>query len=151
MTHRKIAAYIICVISCSINLNAQVISISPQFASQADNVTITFDASKGNAALIGQSTVYAHTGLITNLSSTLTTWKYVQGKWGTADSKMLMTNIGNNKFQLTFNITTFYGVPSSEKVLKLAFVFRNTDGTLVGRQGDGSDIFVPLSDGSFNI
>ena len=151
MTLNKNLIFSFLVLVIVTSLKAQVVTITPQFATQSDNVTITYDASKGNAALIGQSTVYAHTGLITNLSSTLTSWKYVQGKWGTADSKMLMTNIGNNKFQLSFNITTFYGVPFSEKVLKLAFVFRNTDGTLVGRQADGSDIFVPLSDGSFNI
>src|SRR5450759_4869353 len=105
MTHRKITAFLVSILVGIINLSAQVVTITPQFATQNDNVTITFDASKGNAALLGQSTVYAHTGLITNLSSTPTSWKYVQGNWGTADAKMLMTNIGNNKFQLSYNIT----------------------------------------------
>ncbi|NNE54533.1 MAG: T9SS type A sorting domain-containing protein, partial [Flavobacteriales bacterium] len=31
----------------------------------------------------------------------------------------------------------------------LAFVFRNADGSLVGRSADGSDIYFPLSDGTF--
>lgn len=151
MTHKKIILICLFVLLRYLNLNAQVITINPQFATQSDNITITYDATKGNSALIGLSTVYAHAGVITSLSSTPTSWKYVQGNWGTDDAKVKMTNIGNNKFQLSYNITNFYGVPTSEKVLKLAFVFRNVDGSIVGRESDGSDIFVPLSDGAFNI
>ena len=151
MTQKKIFLICLFVILSFAHLQAQVVTISPQFATQSDNITITFDATKGNAALLGQSTVYAHAGVITSLSSTPTSWKYVQGNWGTDDSKVKMTSIGNNKFQLSYNITNFYGVPSSEKVLKLAFVFRNVSGSIVGRESDGSDIFVPLSDGAFNI
>ncbi|MDP3927903.1 MAG: hypothetical protein Q8R57_02670, partial [Bacteroidota bacterium] len=130
-------------------VNAQVVSLSPVFPTQSQNVTITFDASKGNGALAGQSLVYAHTGVITNLSNSPTDWRYVQGNWGTDDSKVRMTSIGNNKFQLSFNISSFYGVPSSENVQRLAFVFRNANGSIVGRNTDGLDIFVSISDGSF--
>lgn len=130
-------------------VNAQVVSLSPVFPTQSQTVTITYDASKGNAALLGQNTVYAHTGVITNLSNSPNDWRYVQGNWGTDDSKVKMTSIGNNKFQLSFNISSFYGVPSSENVQKLAFVFRNANGSIVGRNTDGSDIFVSIGDGSF--
>ena len=39
------------------------------------------------------------------------------------------------------NFTTY---PDGEEVLQLAFVFRNADGTIVGRDSDGSDIFYDL-------
>lgn len=129
--------------------NGQVVSLNPPFAAQTDNVVITYDASKGNAALLGQSVVYAHTGVITNLSSSPTAWRLVQGNWGTDDGKVKMTAIGDNKFQLSINITQFYGVPANETVLKLAFVFRNQDGSLVGRETDGGDIFVSIGNGNF--
>jgi glycosidase len=128
---------------------AQPVTITPTFATQNDNITVVFDASQGNGALVGQTIVYAHTGVITDQSSTPTSWRYVQGTWGTDDAKVKMTNLGNNKFSLSYNITSFYGVPQNEKVLKLAFVFRNQSGSIVGRATDGSDIFVPISDGSF--
>ncbi|MCG9879439.1 MAG: alpha-amylase family glycosyl hydrolase [Bacteroidia bacterium] len=130
-------------------VNAQVVSLSPVFPTQSQNVTVTFDASKGNGALVGQSIVYAHTGVITNLSNSPNDWRYVQGNWGTDDSRVRMTSLGSNKFQLSFNISTFYGVPSTESVKSLAFVFRNGNGSIVGRNTDGSDIFVSISDGSF--
>lgn len=129
--------------------DAQVVTISPAFATQFDQVTVLFDASKGNKALLGQSIVYAHTGVITNLSATPNSWRYVQGNWGTDDAKVKMTNIGNNLFSITYTINTFYSIPQGEQVLKLAFVFRNQSGSLVGREADGSDIFVSISNGAF--
>ena len=39
-------------------LNAQVVSISPAFATENDNnVVITFDASQGNAGLLGENVI----------------------------------------------------------------------------------------------
>lgn len=132
-------------------LKAQVITLTPSFPTQNDNVTITFDATMGNAALTGETTVYAHTGVITDQSTTPSSWRYVQGTWGTDDSKVKMTSIGNNRFQLTYNIKSFYGIPNNEQVLKLAFVFRNKDGSKVGRNSDASDIFAEISDGGFRL
>ena len=39
-----------------------------------------------------------------------------------------------NKHQLKYHIASFYGIPSSEKALKLAFVFRSADGSQAGRE-----------------
>jgi hypothetical protein len=128
---------------------AQVVTLTPTFATQNDQVTVVYDASKGNKALMGQSVVYAHTGVITNLSATPTSWKYVQGTWGTDDAKVKMTNLGGNLFSITYHINTFYSIPAGETVVKLAFVFRTVNGSLVGRESDGSDIFVSLSNGTF--
>ena len=119
---------------------AQLISVSPAFPTANDVVTITYKANEGNAALTGVSTVYAHMGLITSTSTSNTNWQFVQGVWGTADANVLMTNIGNNTHQITVDISTFYGFPGGTVVNKLAFVFRNAAGTIVGRNADGSDI-----------
>jgi Alpha amylase, catalytic domain/Secretion system C-terminal sorting domain len=127
----------------------QVVSIDPIFANQDDTVTIVFDASLGNGALSNISPVYAHTGVITNLSANPTAWRYVQGNWGTADPQVLMTFLGNNKHEIKYHINSFYGVPQGEMVSDLAFVFRNADGSVVGRASDGSDIFVPIYSAQF--
>lgn len=139
---------------CSIlfgSLRAQVVTIDPPFATQSDNITVTFDASQGNAALVGVNQVYAHTGVVTSASATNTSWLHVVGNWGTADATVEMTNIGNNKHQISYNINQFYNVPSGETVQRLAFVFRNADGSIVGRATDGSDIFVDLFNQSFAV
>jgi len=121
---------------------AQVISVSPVFPTQTDTVTITFDASQGNGALAGHNgDVYAHAGLITNASTSPTDWRHVQGNWGTADNKVKMTSLGNDKYEIKYHIPTFYGFPAATVVQKLAFVFRDVTGSTVGRDANGDDIF----------
>jgi 1,4-alpha-glucan branching enzyme len=130
------------------NLEAQV-TIHPFFPSDTDSITVTFDASKGNGDLkdIAPPVVYMHTGVITDKSSSPTDWKYVQGNWGQADARVLMTYQGNNIYTKKYHLRNFYGVPIGEEILRLAFVFRNAGGSKVGRATDDSDIFVDLPDG----
>lgn len=123
------------------------VTLNPVFATQNDVVTITYNASQGNGALVGVVPVYMHTGVIVQGQSG---WQFVQGIWGQADNNVLMTPIGNNLHQKTINIPQYYGFPPGTVVLQLAFVFRNAGGTIVGRAADGGDIFVPLFQPGFN-
>jgi len=129
-------------------MHAQV-TLTPAIVTQNDTVTITFNAAQGNAALVGVSPVYAHTGVITNLSTSPTDWRHVQGNWGTADPKVLMTSQGNNIHTLKYHINSFYNVPGNETVNALAFVFRNQAGNIVGRTSSGGDIFISISQGGY--
>ncbi|MFM7636453.1 MAG: hypothetical protein ACKO5W_01130, partial [Crocinitomicaceae bacterium] len=88
--------YIVFVFSLGFTIfgNAQVLTVNPAFPTVNDVVTITYDATLGNAALINQNQIYCHTGLITTTSTSPTNWQYVQGTWGTADPNVAMTNIG---------------------------------------------------------
>lgn len=123
----------------------QVVWSDPQFPSQEDEVIIYFDSSKGNGGLSGfTGDIYAHTGVITNNSSSPSDWKHVQGVWGTDDARTKMESQGDGIYSLEININEFYGIPNGEEVLKLAFVFRNVDGSMAGRAQDGSDIFLDL-------
>ena len=122
---------------------AQVITVDPAFPKQNDTVTITFDASQGNGALSGFVPVYAHTGIITQAGGP-GNWQNVQGNWGTADPSVLMSPLGNNKHSISYHIPTYYNVTGGTVVTELAFVFRNANGSTVGRAADGSDIFYPV-------
>lgn len=123
---------------------AQILQVSPLFPTRNEPITISYNAALGNAALVGVTPVYAHTGLITTLSVSDTNWFNTQGIWGTADPHVLMTGIGNNKFTISFTIDSFYSAPDSDAVEDLAFVFRNTDGSIVGRNADGSNILLAV-------
>lgn len=127
----------------SLSTTAQVLSVDPAFPNQNDTVTITFDATQGNGALTGVVPVYAHTGVITQANGP-GNWQNVQGNWGTADSRVLMSPLGNNQHSITYHIPTFYGLGAATTVTELAFVFRNANGSVVGRANDGSDIFYPI-------
>jgi glycosidase len=123
------------------SLHAQILEISPAFPTVNDVVTIIYDATEGNGALTGLNQVYCHTGLITTASTSPSNWLFVQGNWGQVDANVQMTPLGNNKHSITIDIDAFYGFPVNTTVLKLAFVFRNANGSIVGREADGSDIF----------
>ncbi|MCK9203492.1 MAG: alpha-amylase family glycosyl hydrolase [Bacteroidales bacterium] len=128
-------------------LSGQVIVTTPVFPLENDSVTIIFDAAQGNGELMNVSPpIYAHTGVITNLSSSPSDWKYVVAGWNENIPKALMTPLGGNKYRLKIqpSIRSYYGVPVNEQIEKMAFVFRNSDGTKVGRNADGSDIFADV-------
>ncbi len=125
----------------SFSLAAQVIYTDPVFPNVDDNVTVYFNAAEGNQALKNSTTpIYAHTGVITDASTTPSDWKHVKSAWATTDPNVLLTSQGNNIYSISFNIRTYYNIAANENVLKLAFVFRDATGSTVGRNVDGSDI-----------
>ena len=132
---------------------AQVVTTQPTFFTDADAVTLTYDASKGNAALANfTGDVYVHTGIITDKSASPSDWKYVKySNFNAPDPSVKLTRSATNAnlytISLTPSVRAWYNVPASEKILKLAMVFRNGDGTIVGR-GPTGDIFVDVSQGS---
>lgn len=135
-------------------INAQVIVTNPPFPTSSDEVIITYDATQGNGVLAGVAPpIYAHTGVITNLSTSPTDWKYVIADWNVNTDKAKLTPVGNDKYTLTIgtSIRAFYGVPESEEILKMAFVFRNSNGTIVGRSSDGSDIYSDVYETGLNL
>ncbi|MCC6460371.1 MAG: T9SS type A sorting domain-containing protein [Saprospiraceae bacterium] len=127
------------------------VSCSPAFPKVNDDVTITFDATQGNGALAGTSPVYAHMGVITNESTSATDWKHVSTTWGIADPVGMMNNPSPNIWTKSFNIKSFFNIQPGETVLQLSFVFRNTNGSIVGRAADGSDIFYPVYPDNFGL
>ncbi|MCS6916980.1 MAG: alpha-amylase family glycosyl hydrolase [Chitinophagales bacterium] len=135
--------------SCFVTLKAQVVWTYPHFPTVSSSVTIFYDAAQGNGALKNFSgDLYIHTGVITSQSSSPTDWKHVVTTWGVANAAWKMTSLGNNLYSYFIpNITTFYNLLPGETVLKLAMVFRNANGSLVGRDSDGSDLFADVWDG----
>ena len=122
---------------------SQIIQISPAFPTVNDVISLHYDASQGNGGLIGISPVYTHTGVVTQ-NGLPSSWSYVQGNWGQADSNVIMTDLGNNIHELIIDIDQYYGFPPGTNVAKLAFVFRNADGSLEGKTATMGDIFYPV-------
>lgn len=124
-------------------LQAQIITTNPAFLTDETSAEIIFDAT--GTALSGiTGDVYAHTGVITDKSSSTSDWKYAP-TWLDNSAKYKLVSQGNNKWKLSIspNIRAYYGVPQGEKIQKLAFVFRNADGSKEGKD-NGKDIFVDV-------
>jgi glycosidase len=132
----------------SLAATAQVVTADPVFPVSSGPVVITFHADKGNAGMkdYAGDDVYAHTGVVTNLSEGQ--WKYVIATWTTNIPKAKLTKVSANIYTLTISpsIREFYGVPEGEEIQKLAFVFRNSTQSVSGRDVGGADIFYNVSE-----
>ncbi len=134
----------------AISVNAQILTSTPAFPTQTDQITVYYDATTGNGDLLGYTPIYAHTGVITSNSIGPNDWQHTVGNWGTPDASVLMTPMGNNIHKIVITPSTFYNLNVGETVSKMMFVFRNAAGTVVGRNADGSDIYLNVYAAGFN-
>lgn len=133
----------------SASLWAQVLTTTPVFPSQTDQVTLYFDATQGTGGLANcNCEVYLHTGVITAQSTGPSDWKYVVTTWGQANAAWKMTPVAGqpNKYSYVIgpSVRAYYNIPQGEEALKLAFVFRDATGAKEGKDTGGSDIFYDL-------
>ena len=124
----------------------QIVTTTPEYPTQNDSIVVFFDATQPGALelLNYTGTVYAHTGVTSNLG----TWQHVVGTWGQTNQPAL-TRLGANLYKLTIGYPrTFYSVTnSSEKILQLSIVFRSADATKQTRP----DIFIDIYEPGLNL
>lgn len=129
---------------------SQLLSWTPDFPTESsDPLVITMDANYGNKGLLNHNPadVYVHIGVITNLSTSSSDWRHVQTTWGTTSAAAKAISIGNNQWSFTISggLRNFFGITDvNEKIQKIAILFRSGDGNTVQRNGDGSDMFIPV-------
>lgn len=128
-------------------LQAQIVTTTPTAIYDYSSVDVIFDAALSTGGLKDyQGTdVYAHTGVMIEGSSE---WKGAPA-WLDNSPKYKLTSLGNNKWKLTIgpSIRAYYGIPDNQKIVKLAFVFRNSNGSKEGKN-NGADIFINVSSSS---
>jgi hypothetical protein len=123
------------------SLQAQ-ITLSPEKPGFTEVVTLTYHADQGNKALADCGCdIYAHTGVINSSSAHGSDWKKVVAEWDENKPELKLEKTADNTFQLKFKTSELYGIPPAGDLTALAFVFRNEDGTKVGKTRDGQDIF----------
>ena len=141
-------------LACAFGAMAQV-TTSPAFVKEdTQDLTVYFHADQGNkglANLPASTPIYAHTGVLTTQSTGPSDWKYAP-TWGDNQAKYLLTYVSPNLYSLYIgNIRDYYGIPAGVTITKLAFVFRNSNGSKEGKTSDGGDIFVELSTGGQQV
>ena len=129
-------------------LNAQLLTWSPKFPKDNDNIAITVDATKGNQGLLNfTGNVYVHVGAITNLSSSPSNWLHVPFTWGSTEAAALATPAGTNKWSFTINnARIFFNLAANEQITHIAVLFRQGGCTncAAQRNADGTDMYVPV-------
>ena len=91
------------------------VTCNPILPTSTKPVTITFDATQGTAGLKDYTgDVYAHTGVITDKSTSISDWKYVIATWTTNLPKAKLTRVSPNIYTLEIapDIRSFYAAVS---------------------------------------
>ena len=115
----------------------------PDKPSQTDSITIYFNAEQGNQAVKDwKGDLYLHTGVITQKSATNTSWQHVRGEWGKVIPELKLKREGDNLYSFQFHPRSFYGLETDETILRLAFVFRDADGTKAAKQVGDQDFYL---------
>ncbi len=140
-----------------------VLTSDPVFPIHDGNVTIIFDATRGNGALMNYTgDIYAHTGVITSASNGNNDWRYVVSDWGEnlASLKFTRNLPDSNSWSLSItDIRQFYSVPDSEAIQKIAMVIRsdepiapeNPDDFYVARNSNGTDFHLSVYNTGLNV
>lgn len=135
----------------SVFAKAQLLSWTPGIATDGTpTIQIILDANFGNLGLVGHTPgdVYVHTGVITNLSATPQSWRYVKFNqdFNTPNPSLQAESLGGNRWRFTIpqNIRSWYGVPGGETISRISILFRSGNGSRVQRNRDGSDMFIPI-------
>lgn len=142
-----------CLMATSVFGFAQVTTV-PALPIESNPLTITFDATQGDAGLKDYTgDIYAHTGVITDKSTSSADWKYVIATWSTNIPSAKLTRLTANTYTLTISpdIRSFYGVPAGEIIKQLCFVFRSADQTKSGRATGGKDILIDVFSAGLNV
>ncbi len=125
----------------------QIVVTIPETPTENDSITVYFDATQPGAEqlLDYTGTVYAHTGVTTNLGI----WRYVIGDWGNNSNQPALTKDSPNHYHLTIGYPRqFYNITDpAEKIQALDFVFRSSDAT---KQTD-PDIFINIYEAGLNL
>lgn len=143
----------ILLILTGITVDAQLLRWSPAFIQDTSaSITITCDATKGNKGLLNYTPatdVYVHIGVITSASTSSSDWKYVPFTWGTTNPAANAPAAGTNlwRYTITGGLRSFFNITNpSEKILKIAILFRNGNGSIKQTNADGSDMYIPVYD-----
>lgn len=126
---------------------SQVVNWFPAHPTISDTITITYNSSLGNEELINTNDIFIHTGILNKYSSSNYDWMNIPIQWHEgADTLIQMSNLGNNMYEITFKISSFFNISNNDKNKFIAFIFRNEDGSLAGKNDDYSNFYIPLFD-----
>lgn len=145
---------LLAIVAFALNVNAQVTSKPSPLQVDSKDVTIFFHADQGSKGLMGQpasAKIYAHTGVLLEGDGP-SDWKYAP-TWGDNSQKYELEYVSKDLWKLYIgDIHTYYGITDpSQKVAKLAFVFRNANGSKEGKAEGGKDIFLDVMDAGLQI
>lgn len=135
------------------NYNFPFICTDPKFVtSEMTEDVLVYINTAGTSMDNFSGDIYAHTGVLTTASTSTGDWKHVKAEWteNIADCKLSKVKQNIYKLVIKGGPRAFYGVPASESITHLAFVFRSKDGS-VELKDNGQDIFIELAKENLDV
>jgi len=118
------------------------VNLSAPFIYWDKEITLQFDFSKGNAALKGSSAdLYLHTGLVPKTGGS---WQHVVTDWSKNENAYKLKLVSTGLYTFTFTPSKFFNLSNGDEFGQMALLVRNGDGSLVQRNRNNSDLFLPL-------
>ena len=125
---------------------SQIVTLNPKNASPEDSIEIIYNTALNttNNIILASKTalnstdtaVYMHSGIVINPNGT--GWARTRGNWGANDGVGKMKKIARTtKWRIKILPRNYYNVSSDTPIYRLAMVFRNADGTSVGKGNPG--------------
>ncbi|HAE87540.1 TPA: alpha-amylase, partial [Candidatus Marinimicrobia bacterium] len=101
-----------------ITVEASPVTSEPSYPTINDSIIIYFDATKGNQGLKDfAGPVYAHTGVLTDESTSLSEWKYVVTDWGEDTPETQLSQVETNLWKLVIGYPReYYAIPEQVNV-----------------------------------
>jgi len=114
-----------------------------------EEISVVFNAARGNRELIDATSIYVHSSTAPNPTTNpeADTWDRVIGNWGQDDGIGKMTRQGStNKWSINFTPNDYYDLSGDEFPHWLGMVFRNADGSKKGTASPGDYEFGFIAD-----
>jgi 1,4-alpha-glucan branching enzyme len=112
------------------------VTIEPEAFEVDDEITLTFNARRGNGELIGADKVYIHSSaVLTDTNSPWNSaWTNTVGNWGQDDGVGQMSKVAGEAdlWEITLTPEDYYGLNGSDVAYWISAVFRSADGNTKG-------------------
>lgn len=137
-----------------IESNVPLVSIDPPGFDIDTEITITFNALKGNHELAGFDKVYMHSGVgtVETEQPWTSAWNNVVGNWGMDDGvgQLSLVPGESDLWEITLTPRSYYGLADGDFPYWIAMVFRSADGNTKGTHPQG-EIENGIIDSSLDI
>lgn len=127
-------------------LQKPIVEVSPAVFTLDDVITLTYypDRSYPEGNLVGVSPIYMYSGLLSPENINTGSWSNIVGNWGLDDGVGIMTDNGDGSWSITITPRTYYNVPAEFVAGQIGIVFRNAEGTLVGKDEFEENIYIDV-------
>ena len=122
---------LLCCLIAAVSAHAQLLRTTPAFITETTNsITIFADATRGNKGILNVTgDIFVHIGVITSVSTSSSSWRYVPVAWGVSDNKIKCTKLPNNVWSFTISggLRNFFGMTNASETIQKEIIIEKNE------------------------